>query len=272
MLAVMLRRRMQEAGMDTGGVEPSASHRRRGAAGHPLVDVAPADEFSRADRLPDDAVVERLVRHRRGGRIPGEVPGNAAPVADLAATIAQTMSKPVDLPDLWTHEPHDYLVYRQGDKVANIDTSATPGFKGEKGRSVALQTERETMRLAEHLQEMLYANGRRRRTPLGAAGAAGHGHRGQGRDRPTRDRPHGPAGRRPRGVRGADRRRRRRTTTCGGSTRHCPARAGRRLRPVALRGRAGGAGAQPGAARRSGNRATTRSTTSRRNWSSPGPR
>jgi hypothetical protein len=52
------------------------------------------------------------------------------------------MSKPVDLPELWTHEPHDYLVYRQGDKVANIDTSATPGFKGKKADSVALQTER----------------------------------------------------------------------------------------------------------------------------------
>ena len=68
------------------------------------------------------------------------------------------MSKPVDLPELWTHEPHDYLVYRQGDKVANIDTSATPGFKGKKADSVALQTERNE-RFAE-LQEMLYANSR----------------------------------------------------------------------------------------------------------------
>ena len=76
MLAVMLRRRMEEAGMDTGGVEPWAYHdRRRRAAGHALVDVAPADELRRADRLPDDAVVERAVRHRRGGRIAGEVHG-----------------------------------------------------------------------------------------------------------------------------------------------------------------------------------------------------
>src|SRR3954447_25219499 len=66
------------------------------------------------------------------------------------------MSKPTDLPKLWTHEPHDYLVYRQGDKVANIDTSATPGFKGKKADSASLQPER-NQRFA-HLQEMLYAN------------------------------------------------------------------------------------------------------------------
>jgi PPK2 family polyphosphate:nucleotide phosphotransferase len=66
------------------------------------------------------------------------------------------MSKPTDLPKLWTHEPHDYLVYRQGDKVANIDTSATPGFKGKKGDAASLQPERNE-RFAQ-LQEMLYAN------------------------------------------------------------------------------------------------------------------
>jgi PPK2 family polyphosphate:nucleotide phosphotransferase len=66
------------------------------------------------------------------------------------------MSKPVDLPKLWTHEPHDYLVYRQGDTVANIDTSATPGFKGKKSDAAELQPERNE-RFAE-LQEMLYAN------------------------------------------------------------------------------------------------------------------
>ncbi|MEN3321064.1 MAG: hypothetical protein V7643_4466 [Mycobacterium sp.] len=66
------------------------------------------------------------------------------------------MSKPTDLPKLWTHEPHDYLVYRQGDKVANIDTSATPGFKGKKANAASLQPERNE-RFA-HLQEMLYAN------------------------------------------------------------------------------------------------------------------
>jgi PPK2 family polyphosphate:nucleotide phosphotransferase len=66
------------------------------------------------------------------------------------------MTKPADLPKLWTHEPHDYLVYREGDKVANLDTSATPGFKGKKSDAAALQPER-NVRFA-HLQEMLYAN------------------------------------------------------------------------------------------------------------------
>ena len=80
MLAVMLRRRMHEVGMDTNGVEPWAYHdRRRRAAGHALVDVAPADELRRVDRLPDDAVVERAVRHRRGRRLAGEVPAKPHP-------------------------------------------------------------------------------------------------------------------------------------------------------------------------------------------------
>jgi len=66
------------------------------------------------------------------------------------------MSKPSDLPKLWTHEPHDYLVFGEGDKVANLDTSATPGFKGKKADAESLQPERNE-RFAE-LQEMLYAN------------------------------------------------------------------------------------------------------------------
>jgi PPK2 family polyphosphate:nucleotide phosphotransferase len=65
------------------------------------------------------------------------------------------MTKPADIPAHWTHEPHDYLVYRDGDKVANIDTSSTPGFKGKKADAPELQAER-NQRFAE-LQEMLYA-------------------------------------------------------------------------------------------------------------------
>ncbi|WP_102144436.1 polyphosphate kinase 2 family protein [Mycobacterium hubeiense] len=56
----------------------------------------------------------------------------------------------------WTHAPHDHLVYRQGDKVADFDTDATPGFKGSKSDAAQLQAER-SAHLAE-LQEMLYAN------------------------------------------------------------------------------------------------------------------
>ena len=68
------------------------------------------------------------------------------------------MIKPADFPAHWTHEPHDYLVYREGDKVANIDANSTPGFKGKKTDAPDLQAER-NQRFAE-LQEMLYANSR----------------------------------------------------------------------------------------------------------------
>ena len=63
-------------------------HRRRGAAGHARVDVESADELRRADRLPDDAVLERAVRHRRGRRIVGEVPAGPASVACSPAATA----------------------------------------------------------------------------------------------------------------------------------------------------------------------------------------
>jgi PPK2 family polyphosphate:nucleotide phosphotransferase len=69
-----------------------------------------------------------------------------------------TMTKPSDLPELWTHEPHNYLVYREGDKVADLDTNATPGFKGKKSDAAQVQPERNE-RFAQ-LQEMLYANSR----------------------------------------------------------------------------------------------------------------
>jgi PPK2 family polyphosphate:nucleotide phosphotransferase len=49
-------------------------------------------------------------------------------------------------------------VFRDGDKVANIDTSATPGFKGKKSDAAELQPQRNE-RFAQ-LQEMLYANSR----------------------------------------------------------------------------------------------------------------
>ncbi|WP_006244612.1 polyphosphate kinase 2 family protein [Mycolicibacterium tusciae] len=63
-----------------------------------------------------------------------------------------------DLPSLWTHEPHIHLEFRHGDKVVDIDTSATPGFNGKKADAPALQAERNE-RFAD-LQEMLYANSR----------------------------------------------------------------------------------------------------------------
>ena len=58
------------------------------------------------------------------------------------------MTKVKDLPQ--------QLMFRAGDKVADIDLSATPGFKGAKADGVKLLAQRMS-RLAE-LQEMLYAN------------------------------------------------------------------------------------------------------------------
>jgi PPK2 family polyphosphate:nucleotide phosphotransferase len=60
-----------------------------------------------------------------------------------------------DLPSLWTHEPHDVLAFRPGEKVSDIDTGATPGLKGSKSDAPDIQAERNE-RFAE-LQEMLYA-------------------------------------------------------------------------------------------------------------------
>ncbi|MGE2717344.1 polyphosphate kinase 2 family protein [Mycolicibacterium litorale] len=68
------------------------------------------------------------------------------------------MSGAAELPALWSHHPHDHLRFRPGDKVADIDTSATPGFRGAKADAPVLQAER-SGRLGE-LQEKLYANSR----------------------------------------------------------------------------------------------------------------
>ena len=68
------------------------------------------------------------------------------------------MSEVDDLPSMWSHEPHEKLKFRLGDKVADIDVDATPGFHGKKSNAATLQFER-NLRFAE-LQEMLYARSR----------------------------------------------------------------------------------------------------------------
>ena len=68
------------------------------------------------------------------------------------------MSESSDLPSQWTHEPHTHLEFKPGHKVVDIDTNATPGFKGSKSVAPELQAERNE-RFAE-LQEMLYASSR----------------------------------------------------------------------------------------------------------------
>jgi PPK2 family polyphosphate:nucleotide phosphotransferase len=65
------------------------------------------------------------------------------------------MSDDIDLPSRWTEAPGSVLAFGAGDKVADIDTDATPGYRGTKDDAKALQWER-NQRLAE-LQEMFYA-------------------------------------------------------------------------------------------------------------------
>ncbi|HZA11584.1 PPK2 family polyphosphate kinase [Mycobacterium sp.] len=60
------------------------------------------------------------------------------------------------MPELWSREPRKVLAFRAGDKVADIHTSATPGFTGQKDDARRVQEERNA-RFAE-LQEMLYAS------------------------------------------------------------------------------------------------------------------
>jgi PPK2 family polyphosphate:nucleotide phosphotransferase len=63
-----------------------------------------------------------------------------------------------DLPSQWTHEPHKILRFRTGDKIADIDTDASPGFTGKRADAEEIQAERN-----EHLaglQELLYADGK----------------------------------------------------------------------------------------------------------------
>ena len=68
------------------------------------------------------------------------------------------MSETLELPSLWSHEPHSLLRFTPGDLVADIDPGATPGFRGKKSDAPTLQEER-NVRFAE-LQEMLYARSR----------------------------------------------------------------------------------------------------------------
>lgn len=69
--------------------------------------------------------------------------------------MAATRSDP---PSLWTHQPGSVLRFTAGDRVADIDTGASPGFTGSKDDAAGVQAERNE-RFAE-LQEMLYANGK----------------------------------------------------------------------------------------------------------------
>ena len=66
------------------------------------------------------------------------------------------------LPTEWTHQPHDVLVFKPGQKIADIDCNSSPGFKGSKDDAPAIQAERNSTFAG--LQEMLYANGKKDHT------------------------------------------------------------------------------------------------------------
>ena len=123
--------------MDTGGVEPWAYHTVGGVqlATHSWM-TDQRMSCRRADRLPDDAVVERAVRHRRGRRIAGEVPRTAAPVADLCRTqLLGTMTKPVRSARARGRTSRTiYLVFRQGDKVDEHRHQRHARFQGQQER------------------------------------------------------------------------------------------------------------------------------------------
>jgi PPK2 family polyphosphate:nucleotide phosphotransferase len=63
-----------------------------------------------------------------------------------------------DTSKLWTHHPSDVLRFAKGDRISELDTDSSPGFKGKREDAEEILAERNE-RFAE-LQEMLYANGR----------------------------------------------------------------------------------------------------------------
>jgi polyphosphate kinase 2 (PPK2 family) len=63
-----------------------------------------------------------------------------------------------DSSTLWTHHPSEALRFKDGDRISELDTDSSPGFKGKREDAEKILAER-SERFAE-LQEMLYANGR----------------------------------------------------------------------------------------------------------------
>jgi len=63
-----------------------------------------------------------------------------------------------DSSTLWTHHPSEALRFTKGDRISELDTDSSPGFKGKRDDTGQILAER-SARFAE-LQEMLYANGR----------------------------------------------------------------------------------------------------------------
>ena len=110
MLAVMLRRQMVDVGMDTGGVEPWAYHTVGG------VQLATHSWMSHP-RMSSNELIDyltmlswnALLRHRRGGRFASSGSGkrHTRRRSFRHSCLTERMTDPDELPDLWTHEPHE---------------------------------------------------------------------------------------------------------------------------------------------------------------------
>ena len=108
-----------------------------------------------------------------------------------------------DLPSQWTHEPDRVLEFEPGEQGRRHRHRLQSGIPGDKADAPRIQAERNAV--FADLQEKSTPTAARRRQALHPAGAAGHGHRGQGRHRQPRRRRRQPDGHRLPRLRGAHR-------------------------------------------------------------------
>ena len=136
MLAVMLRRRMAEVGMDTGGVEPWAYHTVGG------VQLATHSWMSNP-RMSSDELIDYLTMlswNALCGIV--EVGGSLEKFRRSRIRrrfcrrncLTDRMSDNADLPSLWTHEPHIDLSSARATRSATSTPTRRPGFKRQQGR------------------------------------------------------------------------------------------------------------------------------------------
>ena len=145
MLAVMLRRRMVEVGMDTGGVEPWAYHTVGG------VQLATHSWMSNP-RMSADELIDYLTMlswNALCGIV--EVGGSLEKFREVPHPSPILPPRLLDDDDqldptcrrLWTHEPHVHLVFRAGRQGRRHRHRTRPrGFEGNKSDAPTLQDER----------------------------------------------------------------------------------------------------------------------------------
>ena len=170
-----------------------------------------------------------------------------------------------DLPSLWTHEPHNVLGSSPATRCPTSTPAPRPGFKGSKADAPDLQAERNaTLRRTAGDALRQQPQGRH---PIGPAGAAGNGHRGQGRHRRTCRRRGQSDGHPVHQFRRAHRRGTQAPLPVADPQRTAAARATSGCSTVRTTRTCSWCGCTTWCRRRSGAPATTRSTRSRRNSS-----